>query len=830
MKKVPALLIISLCFVLLQTGQAQEIKSDEDSSFLSKKTVFGSRITTPPKIDGILDDPVWDVLPAATHFVQHTPYNGEPPVYETFVQFGYNDVALYVGIFMYDSHPDSIPRELGRRDQIDDLNTDFVSIDILPYNDGLNMYEFKISACGIQGDGKYSAVGQDRNWDAVWESAVHISDSGWSAEVKIPYSALRFPKREEQVWGINIWRNLQRYREYSTWTYIPNDVEEILRYYGELRGIEEIKPPVRLSMTPYLGAYIENHPGSKKWTPFIRGGMDLRYGINQSFTLDMELIPDFGQVQSDDIILNLSPFEVRYNEKRQFFTEGTELFEKCDIFYSRRVGGEPKGYEWVEESLRPDEVITKNPDRTQLINATKISGRNSRGLGLGFFNGMTTNTLATVEDTLTGTTRRISTQPVTNYNVLVVDQNLPNNSYVTFINTNYWIPEWRYCANVTGGETKLTNKRNTLTFLGRLNVSQLFLEHYHPDFGYQSTIAFSRPSGTIRYELENQITDNRYNPNDMGFLEKNNEIRNFGVLSYNIYDPTWKFLRARTEFQIKYYTRYQPFNFMFMDVELNQQALFKNYLEVYGEIAWRPFGYYDYYEPRVNGWFYRRPPSWDGGIELETDSRKWFSVGLESGFFAYSEDHTFSYWVDISPRFRFSDRFSAYISINYSNVINGYGWVETQWDSLNNPTIFFGRRDVTTLNNILNIRYIFNTGMSVNLRIRHYWSKANYLSYYTLNRDGNLIPAAYPENANVNFNAFSLDLQFLWYFAPGSELSLVWKNNILNQGNIPAPNYIDALQETFSSPSANSISIRVLYHLDYIYLKSWFRKKKDSMI
>ena len=827
MKKV-FILILTFCFVFFRTGFAQELTTDEDSSFLVKKTMYGSRITTPPKIDGILDDPVWETLPVTSSFVQYAPYNGTPPVFETFVRIGYDDVALYAGIFMRDPHPDSILRELGRRDQIDELNTDYISIDILPYNDGLNMYEFKISACGIQGDGKYSAVGQDRNWDAVWESAVHISDSGWNAEIKIPYSALRFPKTEEQVWGINIWRNLHRYREYSTWTYIPNNVEEILMYYGELKGIEKIKPPVRLSITPYLGAYIENHPGSKKWTPFIRGGMDLRYGINQSYTLDMELIPDFGQVQSDDVILNLSPFEVRYDEKRQFFTEGTELFEKCDIFYSRRVGGEPKGYERVEDSLRPDEVIMKNPDQTQLINATKISGRNSKGLGLGFFNGMSTNTWATVEDTLTGASRRISTQPFTNYNVLVVDQNLRNNSYFTFINTNYWTPEWKYCANVTGGETRLINRRNTLAFDGRLNVSQIYKEHARPDFGYQSRIAFSRPRGTIRYDLVNQITDNHYNPNDMGFLEKNNEIRNIGVLSYNIFDPTWKFLHARTEFQVKYFTRYQPFDFIYLDVEINQHALFKNYLDVYGEIAWRPFGYYDYYEPRVEGWYYRRPPSWDGGIEFGTDSRKWFAVSFESGFMAYSENPSFTYWAEVTPRFRFSDRFSAFISINYSKVLNGYGWVETRWDSLNNPSIYFGRRDVTTLNNILNIRYVFNTKISVNLRIRHYWSKAEYLSYYTLTRDGDLLPAVYTENADVNFNAFNLDLQFLWYFAPGSELSLVWKNNILNQGNIPAPGYIDALQETFSSPSANSISVRVLYYLDYIYLKRWFRKKKVS--
>ena len=151
----------------------------------------------------------------------------------------------------------------------------------------------------------------------------------------------------------------------------------------------------------------------------------------------MMLIPDFGQVQSDDQVLNLTPFEIRYDEKRQFFTEATELFNKCDIFYTRRVGSTPKNYNAPYDSLRQNEKVIKNPDQTRIINATKISGRNAKGLGIGFFNGMTTNTWASLQDTVTGKSRRIMTQPFTNYNVLVVDQNLKNNSYVTLINTNY---------------------------------------------------------------------------------------------------------------------------------------------------------------------------------------------------------------------------------------------------------------------------------------------------------------------------------------------------------------------------------------------------------
>ncbi|MBE0641599.1 MAG: carbohydrate binding family 9 domain-containing protein, partial [Bacteroidales bacterium] len=380
--------------------------SSQDSLSFAVKSITAVRLEKSPVIDGLPDPDIWRKLPLATGFIQYSPYNGKKPLYDTEVRFGYDETGLYVAAFMHDPYPDSIHAELGKRDQGDDLNTDFITIDILPYNDGLTMFEFRITPAGLQGDTKYTATGRESSWDAVWESAVSINDSGWVAELMIPYSALRFPRTEVQTWGINIWRDLNRYKEMSTWSYIPNDQQDLFRYYGTLKGMEGIKPPLRLSLTPYLGGYLEKRPGTEKWDRFLRGGMDLKFGISQSFTLDMELIPDFGQVQSDDIILNLTPFEIRYDERRQFFTEGTEMFEKCDIFYSRRVGSVPKGYDEAGDNLGASEKLTKNPELTQVINATKISGRNRNGLGLGVFNGMTTNTWATAQDTITGSSRR----------------------------------------------------------------------------------------------------------------------------------------------------------------------------------------------------------------------------------------------------------------------------------------------------------------------------------------------------------------------------------------------------------------------------------------
>jgi len=796
-----------------------------DSASLAKKNIVALRTTKPPKIDGRGDDLIWRQAPVAGHFVEYSPRSGTLPALPTGVRFAYDDFAIYILAVMYDPRPDSICRELGRRDQIEQLNTDYISFDILPYNDGLNMYEFKVSPANLQNDCKYSAIGQDISWDAVWESATSVSDTAWIAEVKIPYSALRFPKIDQQVWGINMWRNLHRYHEYSTWSWVDNKSQDIFRYYGTLTGISNIRPPLRLSVSPYISGYLEKDPGNKNWSWFLRGGLDLRYGLNESYTLDMMLIPDFGQVQSDDQVLNLTPFELRYDEKRQFFTEATELFNKCEIFYTRRVGSTPKNYGAAYDSLRVNERVTSNPDQTRIINATKISGRDSKGLGIGLFNGMTTNTWATLEDTITGNNRRIMTQPFTNYNVLVLDQNLKNNSYVTLINTNYWTPDDRYSANVTGAETSLKNRKNTFQVFGRLNVSQKYLHGEAPSFGHQYTISLSRPSGKFQWQILRQETGDKYDLNDLGFLPYNNETYNRIKLTYNVFDPYWIIINSQTDFQINYSTLYKPYRFKTFELALLNSTTYKKYWTSAFYFVVQPFGYNDYYEPRVWGWVYKTPWNYYDEWTFSSDGRKTFRY-VHSFTYKYCPGNNNLAWsFGITPRIRFSDRLSVSLGLMYGIDMNNYGWVNTRYDSLMNPTIDFGRRDVSTISNVLNARYIFSTTTSLTLRARHYWSQARYLSFYTLKPDGYLAPAPFMEDQNINFNTFTIDLQFVWYFAPGSELSVVWKNAINTINNNLVYNYFDDFGNTVNAPQSNSFSVRVLYYLDYQRVKSWFRKR-----
>ncbi len=823
-------LILQVITLMLFHGKSysQETPTLLDSTALTKKNIVAVRVATPPKIDGHPDEAIWKTAPVAGNFVEYSPRNGILPPLRTEIRFAYDDIALYILAVMFDPSPDSICKELGRRDQIEILNTDYISFDILPYNDGLNMYEFKVSPANLQNDCKYSAIGQDITWDAVWESAAIITDSAWITEVKIPYSALRFPMIENQVWGINMWRNLHRRHEYSTWSWVDNKSQDIFRYYGTLTGITKIKPPLRLSFSPYISGYLEKNPDNEQWSYFMRGGLDLRYGINESYTLDMMLIPDFGQVQSDDQILNLTPFEIRYDEKRQFFTEATELFNKCEIFYTRRVGSLPKNFAAPYDSLRKYEKVAKNPDQTRIINATKISGRNAKGLGIGLFNGMTTNTWATLQDTITGETRRIMTQPFTNYNVLVFDQNLKNNSYVTLINTNYWTPDDGYSANVTGAETSVRNKKNTLQVIGRLNVSQIFNKGVNPDFGHQYLVSLSKPSGKFQYQLLRQETGDTYNPNDMGFISYNNETYNLMRLSYNIFDPAWIFINSQTNFDVVYSTLYKPYSFKTLEFILNNTTTYQKYWTSFFFIGIQPLGFNDYYEPRVWNRVYKAPWNYSGEWIFSSDSRKPFRY-LHNFSFRYSPGNNNVTWaIGVTPRIRFSDKLSVTLDIQVEKDMNNYGWVQTNYDLLTGQSIFFGRRDIATISNILDARYIFSTKTSLTLRARHYWSQAKYLSFYSLNEDGSLTGSDFIEGQNINFNAFTVDLQFVWYFAPGSELSVVWKNAINTQGEELVDNYFTDLGKTLNSLQSNSFSVRALYYLDYLYIKKVFSKKNKT--
>ncbi|MEI7724146.1 MAG: DUF5916 domain-containing protein [Bacteroidota bacterium] len=796
--------------------------------FLSASLVFPQaekkRVAAIPahdaiKVDGVLDEPVWNTAPVAIDFIQRMPYNGKSATFATEVRFVYDNSGLYIGATMFDPYPDSIPCQLGLRDA-SSLNADNLIFVVSPFNDGLNAFCFLVYSSDVQADFKLAAdTDDDFTWDAVWLSKARKNDQGWVVEMKIPYSAIRFPMKPIQQWGINCQRQIRRFREVDTWNLVDSKVSGYVNQSGLLEGIRDIKPPLRLSVSPYLSGYLQNSPGDKRYDFSYNYGADLKYGINQSFTLDMTLIPDFGQVRSDDKIYNFTPFEIRYDERRQFFTEGTELFNKGGIFYSRRVGSQPKGYEKPYNDLRKNEEVVENPNQTKLINASKISGRTSGGLGIGVFNAMSANTWATIEDTVTGESRQVLTQGFTNYNTFVLDQNLKNNSYIDFLNTNYFMPTEGYTANVTGTSFKFANKKYTYALIGDGFVSQKYYSHHAPDLGYHYALSYGKIAGNFRFTYSQLLETDTYDPNDMGFNVINNRSHNNLSMQYNIYEPFWKVLNWYNYGQVSYKTLYDGLKYTSLEFIFESNTTTVKHLTMGANTNFAPIASHDYYEPRADGWMYVSPAYGSLNYWISTDYRKKFAIDMSLNGYIAPKIKSSGYGFTIEPRYRISDRILLLYHFYYENIQNDIGYVDQIQDTSGNLNIYFGRRDRQSITNILEANYMITSAMSIDLRARHYWVSAPYYSFSILRRDGSLQPASYPSDPDVNYNLFNLDLTYIWNFAPGSQISIMWKNAINTFDNNIEKGFFRDFRKTITSPASNSFSIRILYYLDALYFK-----------
>ncbi|PJA08399.1 MAG: hypothetical protein COX70_03770 [Flavobacteriales bacterium CG_4_10_14_0_2_um_filter_32_8] len=807
----------------------------EKDSIVVKKIIDAVRVQEAPKIDGILDDEVWKKAPIATDFIQNEPNPGNKPSQKTEVRVLYDNTALYIGATMYDVSKDSIMRQLSQRDE--EENTDLFAVFIDTYNDGQNGYGLVVHPTGVQWDAKYSeAQGQDISWNAVWISEVFIDENNWYVEMKIPYSAIRFPEKPIQEWGINFARKIRRLREFSYWNSVNPEVNGFVNQWGKLAGVSDIEAPVRLLFSPYVSGYLEHYPynvsGKSNYSQSFNGGMDVKYGINDAFTLDMTLIPDFGQVQSDNQVLNLSPFEVQFNENRPFFMEGTELFNKGDLFYSRRLGGTPIDYYSPYNQLNNNEEVIENPAESQLLNATKISGRTKNGLGIGFFNGVTKSMFSTVKDTITGQTREVLTDPLTNYNVLVFDQTLKNNSYVSLINTNVTRRGSFYDANVTGGMFKLNTKTNVYAVSGGAALSQKYYPTDSLGLGHRTVLDFKKEGGNVKFGVGYNEMSDTYDPNDLGFLYNNNERSGYLFFAYNIYKPFWKLLQFWSDINV-YNTRlYNPNKFTDFNISLNLGSTFKNWLSAGAFYIAEPIETYDFYEPRVWGRFYTLATNHNIGGWFSSDYRKKFALDMNMNFRKFDTKGRYRLNITGGPRLRFNDHFSMVYTIGRYQFVNDEGAALDLNGSgtLIGNDIIFGKRNQTTYENVWSASYIFTNRMGLTLRARHYWSTVNYNSFHVLDENGYLTSSNYDgldangeSLHNTNFNAFNVDMVYRWVFAPGSEISLVYKTSLLAFNNNVAASYSDNFKKTMEEPQAQSLSLKILYYIDYLSLK----RKKD---
>ena len=810
----------ALCFCILLTSTAL--------SQIPKKQLAAKRITLTIKIDGVLDDAAWKQASKADKFVESrpVPFRNETADNASEVYIAYNNEGIYVGGYYHEKTKDSITSELIGRDGFG--NNDFGGIILDTYQDKLNGFEYFVTPLGEQMDAKVSPGNEDFSWNAVWQSAAKIHNDGWSFEMFIPFAAIRFGKKNVQDWGLNIMRRRKKTGQDLFWQPVDQNVNGFLTQEGSLTGLENIKPPMRLQLSPYFSAY-QNHDGTAKENKnktSINGGMDVKYGLNQAFTLDMTLIPDFGQVQSDNRVLNLSPFEVRFNENRAFFTEGVELFNKGNLFYSRRIGIEPR-FSKSNRHTYSDEII-EYPGQAKIINATKVSGRTQKGLGIGVLNAVTQKQYATYMDTTTKQQYREENMALTNYNILVFDQTLKHNSSVSLVNTNVWRSGNDYDANVTSALFDFNNKKNTWNIGGNVSFSNILGKDGKNTTGYAHSIYLGKTSGRFTFNVWQDLLNKNYDKSDLGYFTNNNTMDQGFWAGYNWNKPKGWYNQIRINVNGWYSRLVSPIDvlrrkeMMFQNagVNLNFNAQTKRLWWFGLNINGGPNNH-DFYEARSKGRVFQNKARINANLWWESNSAKKFSWGgsLYAGTGGVFHRKNFDY--SLFGKIRFSSKFSVDGSVLASSSKNQSGWAARISD-----TIFFSRRNVNSVENVLNIKYNFTNKMGLTLRTRHYWSKVTPQQFYELDVYGKLQTPTNPFTRNVrqNYNYLSVDMVYNWQFAQGSFFSIVWKDIGESFNREFEKNYTKNLANTVSGDQFNSISVRVIYFLDYLTMKRKLKK------
>lgn len=788
------------------------------------------RAAQPPAIDGDLDDPVWQSAPVITDFTQMDPEEGKPAKDDTTVRVAYDEEAIYFALFMEDA--DGATPLLARRDS--DLNNgDYVRISIDSQHDRLNGAAFVVNASNVQMDMVlFNDIYNDNSWDAVWESAAKILDDGWTAEVRIPYSQLRFPDLATHTWGFNISRWNAGTRESTRLVYTPKDESGFVSRFADLTGIEGIRPPRRLEIMPY--AVARNDLRSKLTNPLLQdseagldGGLDVKYGLTSSLTLTGTINPDFGQVEVDPAVLNLSQFETFFPERRPFFTEGANVFRFGDgpansrwgfnmsfptFFYSRRIGRTPQGH--------IPAAFADAPGETTILGAAKLTGKVGDGWTIGVLDALTDEergSFANLEELPDGTQRlnewNATLEPMTNYLVARATREYGEDSRAGFMFTatnrdvdgdlaeslrsdayfagvdgytlfddKSWIVEWLAGSSLVEGSQAAiaATQRSAARYYHRPDAGHVEFDPTRTSLsGWMARTMVAKQSGKWRPNVQVQVLSPGFEINDVGFLPRVDAITTHAVLHYLDTDPK-KYTREISSWVGKF----QNWNFdgdLTNDgIAMSTFAQFHNYWwsEVWG--GWRD----DYIDdqrtrggPAVVG-----PGSHYAGMSVGNDSRKPLS------FDAFVEmvdanDGGQQRWVGGSVSYRPSPAVRLSISPRYGRLRTGTQYVTTIADGSWEPT--YGNRyvfavlDQEQIDIGVRTEWTMSPRLSFQLFLQPFIASGDYRDFKQLTRprDDDYFPVAAPFDPDFNFRSVRGSAVARWEFRPGSALYAVWNEN-----------------------------------------------------
>jgi hypothetical protein len=850
------------------------------------KEYYTSRTDIPLTIDGVMDEVAWDLVPWGNGFVQSQPYDGKEPSQPTFFRILFDDDNLYIGILAYDSVPEQIERRMTRRDGFEG---DRVTVCIDSYYDKRTAFSFTITAAGVKGDEYVTEDGDswDANWDPIWYAKTSLHASGWTAEIQIPYSQIRFGDQEEYVWGMEIVRILFRKDEWSQWKHIPQDASGWVNHFGELKGVRGIKPKRQVDLIPYVVADMEtfekeegNPYRDKGFDPGISAGLDGKIGLTNDLTLDFTVNPDFGQVEADPSEVNLTAFETFFPEKRPFFVEkkdiislqltgGQNSFSRENLFYSRRIGRQPR----FAPDLKEDEYMNI-PENTTILGAFKVTGKTKDGWSVGFLESLTQREMAEISSN--GETRTEEVEPLTNYlsgrilkdikkgNTILgamltathrdiknpsIDF-MPAAAYSGGLNFTQYFQEKKYMLRVKGVFSQLKGDTMAITNIQRSPV------HYYqrPDADYlkldSSRTTLAGHGGTVEFAKFGQGHLNFWawvtwrspglDMNDIGYERSGDVIFQVFWAGYRIWEPFSIFRRMNINFN-----QWTGWDFggrsSFSGLNMNVNTQLKNYW-FFGTGFNHDFEGLDNFGLR-GGPSLKYPGSSNYWISIGSDERKKLIIAADHSraWSPESGDVWQDYSLDVSyrPWNALKLTLSPFLSLRTSDI----QYVTTD-QFMDQDRYVVSAIDQTTFGLVARVDYNITPDLTIQYYGQPFISSGDYKEFKYItdpvaeeyddrfhiycpgeisydeneeiyfvdeNSDGQMDYTI--ENPNFNFMQYRSNLVIRWEYIPGSAIYLVWSQDRTDMNNLGEFDFGNDMNSLFSVTPNNVFLIKISYRI-----------------
>ncbi len=831
--KIRTTLLAALAAVL-PAWHASPLWAQVDTTVPAARAV---RAAEAPRLDGRPDDAVWQLAPVTDDFRQFSPGEALPARFRTAFQVAYDDRMLYVFVRAYDPRPDSLVSLLSRRDVR--TASEWIKVVIDGYHDRRTGLQFMVNPAGVKRDASiYSDVQEDNAWDGVWDVATSVDAEGWTAEYAIPFSQLRFTAKDVHVFGFGVWRDIARYAEREAWPVYRPSRATFASQLGDLVGIEGIGRNRRLEVLPYVVSKNVSLPsvgGGWDHPQQQSAGLDLKLGLTSNVTIDATFNPDFGQVEADPAVLNLSAFEVRFDERRPFFQEGVQLFRcngPCEgIFYTRRVGRTPQ--------LR---ASARDPRSTAIQGAAKVTGRFENGMQFGLvavssareegqagqtIEPQTTTLVARlVQDfrggrsqlgtMLTGLMRDLdpTTAPI-----------LRRDAYTALIQGYHRFAD-RWEISGYSGHSLARGSRQSIS---RTQLSSVHL-HQRPDHerAYDSTATamagsvnsatLRRFAGRVRWETTTRYATTNTELNDLGFVTLINDFQFRNQISFSTLAPTRLSRRANAVLSSEQHwtTGGLPTGFT---AQAHAAAELANFWSA--SVTWNAsqLGATHCVSCARGGPALRLSPNHRLTLTLDGDARRALTPGLDFRVTRGDDGRSWSRQVGIGAAGRVGSRTSMQLDASYERRTDDAQWVSNLGAPLSDTTHFtFARLDQHILAVTARANVTLTPELSFQLYAQPFIASGAFSDWREIadaratDYDARFAPfggGATP--AGFNSKQFNSNAVMRWEYRPGSVLFLVWQQGRFDGRDPGTFEYQRDLRRLFASRPDNTLLLKFSY-------------------